>query len=431
MNRRYQPRSSRAAAPSFHPVSMKEWGDDICPSPLCPLPNSRNPASPRPSLWELCDLRARSNSSAKELLFVFMLLRTLPFSVHQIFPSKLFAFNLFRTLSEKHGGVYQLFPKWNASARTRSRSRQQLTVCGVYPENWLEEPMRRRLPILATLLVLCLAAVPASAAQAGAPFPPLEKWRSAVLAGDSSALASLYSASPPARITLPEHPPASVQEEVAFWSGWKAKGLARISIEDLQQQDAMPGVRQIVFEAVLSLKDGAGTKKVYVAAAQTWVQQGDTWRIGAVKRMAPARLKQPLSASKDLYPAGSDAKAEIAEAIGSAASARKRVLLVFGANWCYDCHVLDEAFHSAEIAPVLSRSFEVVHVDVGEYNKNLDLARQYDVPVERGVPAIAVLDGNGKLLFSQKRREFEKARSLAPEDILDFLEKWKPVAAKP
>jgi len=70
-------------------------------------------------------------------------------------------------------------------------------------------------------------------------------------------------------------------------------------------------------------------------------------------------------------------------------------------------------------------------VDVGEYNKNLDLAKQYDVPVERGVPAIAVLDGNGKLLFSQKRREFEKARSLAPEDILDFLEKWKPVAAKP
>src|SRR5438445_5218099 len=171
MNRRYQPRSSRAAAPSFHPVSMKEWGDDICPSPLCPLPNSRNPASPRPSLWELCDLRARSNSSAKELLFVFMLLRTLPFSVHQIFPSKLFAFNPFRTLSEKHGGVYQLFPKWNASARTRSR--QQLTVCGVNHENWLEELMRRRLPILATLLVLCPAAVPARAAPAGAPFPAL------------------------------------------------------------------------------------------------------------------------------------------------------------------------------------------------------------------------------------------------------------------
>src|SRR6266704_1785666 len=108
-------------------------------------------------------MKTRGKSSAKELPFVFMLLRTLPFSVHQIFPSKLFAFNPFRTLSEKHGGGYQLFPKWNASAPTRSRSRQQLTVCGVYPENWLEEPMRRRLPILATLLVLCLAAVPASA----------------------------------------------------------------------------------------------------------------------------------------------------------------------------------------------------------------------------------------------------------------------------
>src|SRR6266566_6412861 len=43
-------------------------------------------------------------------------LRTLPFSVHNIFPSNLFAFNPFRTLSEKHGGVYQLFPKWNIPA---------------------------------------------------------------------------------------------------------------------------------------------------------------------------------------------------------------------------------------------------------------------------------------------------------------------------
>src|SRR6266568_2748624 len=46
-------------------------------------------------------------------------LRTLPFSVHNIFPSKLFAFNPFRTLSEKHGGGYQLFPHWNSKSSAR------------------------------------------------------------------------------------------------------------------------------------------------------------------------------------------------------------------------------------------------------------------------------------------------------------------------
>jgi thioredoxin 1 len=131
-----------------------------------------------------------------------------------------------------------------------------------------------------------------------------------------------------------------------------------------------------------------------------------------------------------LYPASADAKAEIAEAVHRATGAHKRVLIVFGGNWCYDCHVLDEAFHSLEILPTLEKSFELVDVDIGQMDKNLDLAKQYDVPLDRGVPAIAVLESDGKLLFSQKRGEFEAARSMAPEDILDFLNKWKPIATK-
>jgi len=38
------------------------------------------------------------------------------------------------------------------------------------------------------------------------------------------------------------------------------------------------------------------------------------------------------------------------------------------------------------------------------------------------------LDSTGKLLFSQENGEFENARSLAPEDLLQFLNKWKPRA---
>jgi hypothetical protein len=34
------------------------------------------------------------------------------------------------------------------------------------------------------------------------------------------------------------------------------------------------------------------------------------------------------------------------------------------------------------------------------------------------------------LLVSQKNQEFEKARSMAPEDILAFLNKWKPTAER-
>lgn len=139
--------------------------------------------------------------------------------------------------------------------------------------------------------------------------------------------------------------------------------------------------------------------------------------------------KEPLPAPTErnnIYPDGVDAKQEIAEALKTAAKTRRHVLLIFGGNWCYDCHVLDAAFHSPKIAPTLNRNYVVVHVNIGEYDKNLDLAEKYDVPLKKGVPAAAVLKSNGTLLTSQRNGEFEKARSMAVEDVLAYLNKWKP-----
>jgi thiol:disulfide interchange protein len=162
--------------------------------------------------------------------------------------------------------------------------------------------------------------------------------------------------------------------------------------------------------------------------AQGWLHLDNLWLLGISQRSAATRLLQPLT-RKDLYPAKADARKEIGETLRSAAASHKRVLVVFGGNWCFDCHVLDEAFHSTDIAPTLDKSFLVVHVDIGQMDKNLDIARKYDIPVDRGVPAIAVLDSDGKVLFSQKRGEFEAARSMGPEDILAFLNKWRPASA--
>jgi thioredoxin 1 len=96
---------------------------------------------------------------------------------------------------------------------------------------------------------------------------------------------------------------------------------------------------------------------------------------------------------------------------------------VFGANWCYDCHVLDKAFHSSELAPIIAANYEVVHVDIGKGEKNQDLMTKYDVPMKRGIPGLAVLDADAKLVYSQKHGEFENARALAPGDFLAFLNK--------
>ena len=277
---------------------------------------------------------------------------------------------------------------------------------------------------LATPLTFCSGQTTAHTGKSGPAFVPLEQWKDAVIGGNALALKALYSTSPPAQVVTPAGG-ISADSDVSFWTGLKAR---RIKLDIIQSESPQTGVRQVVFQAEVHSGAASGQTTVYVTEGQLWRQQGEQWRLVATKRSDPTRLQQPTSTSTVIYAPGLDAHAEIKQALALASKQHKRVLVVFGANWCYDCHVLDLAFHRPDVETVLQRNYEVVHVDVGEGDKNQDLMEQYQVPMKKGIPAIAVLDSDGKLLYSQKGGEFEKARALAPEDVLAFLNKWKPGA---
>jgi len=262
----------------------------------------------------------------------------------------------------------------------------------------------------------------AKSSQSVALFPPLEQWKSAIVAGNVTALRALYSTDPAPQVATVTGP-SSADAEIAFWTGLKPQ---RMKVDVRKSEAQQTGVQQVVFEAEIHSGATSHDHVEYVTEAQLWQQQNGTWKLVASKRTDATRLEQPASTDKVIYTAGVDAHTEIKEALALAARQHKNVLIVFGANWCYDCHVLDLAFHRPDLAGVLNRSYEVVHVDVGEGDKNQDIMQQYQVPMKKGIPAIAVLDPNGKLLYSQQGGEFEKARSLAPEDLLAFLNKWKP-----
>jgi hypothetical protein len=69
-------------------------------------------------------------------------------------------------------------------------------------------------------------------------------------------------------------------------------------------------------------------------------------------------------------------------------------------------------------------------VNIGEYDKNLGLARKYDIPLDKGVPALVVLDGSGRVLYAQRNGEFEAMRRLDSSVVTTFLQKWKPTAVR-
>ena len=132
------------------------------------------------------------------------------------------------------------------------------------------------------------------------------------------------------------------------------------------------------------------------------------------------------AADKTLYDEKADARQQIAAAIAEASKSGKNIVLDFGANWCGDCHALDTQMRKPELASLIAKNFVVVHIDVGRFDRYLDIAEKYRVPLNKGIPALAVLDRNGKLLYSQEQGEFESARQMSYEDFKSFFEKWKP-----
>jgi thioredoxin 1 len=262
-------------------------------------------------------------------------------------------------------------------------------------------------------------------------FEPLDRWKAAVLSGDRAAIAAFYTTSPPSRSKTPEGESQNPAEEPEFWSTLRHDGLDRLDVKVLEAKAVQPGVMALVLRFEAGIRTSSGEKPGVVSGAQIWVQRLGEWRIISTQRSGflekeNMRLPEPAKPNTNLYPDPARAPTEISSALATAAKDHKRVLLVFGGNWCYDCHVLDATFHSKAIAPLVVANYHVVHVNVGDYDKNLDLAKKYEIPLDKGVPSLAILDPDGKLVISQKQGEFESTVRLGPEDVVEFLKKWKP-----
>lgn len=127
-----------------------------------------------------------------------------------------------------------------------------------------------------------------------------------------------------------------------------------------------------------------------------------------------------------VYDEKADAKADIAAAVKRAGAENKRVLVVYGANWCGWCKLLAEFFKTEKaIAKTLFYEYEIVKVDVARFDKNVDIARGYGADIKQGIPYLTVLDGAGKVLTNQDTGSLENGPKHDAVKVQAFLEKWK------
>jgi thioredoxin 1 len=122
------------------------------------------------------------------------------------------------------------------------------------------------------------------------------------------------------------------------------------------------------------------------------------------------------------YDEKANADADVAAALKQAQASNKKVLLVFGANWCPDCRELDKALHGKSAA-MIDAKFVVVKIDVGRFDKNMALSNAYGTPTKKGIPAAVMLTPQNRVLYATKGGELADARNMGETGIYDFFNK--------
>ncbi len=135
------------------------------------------------------------------------------------------------------------------------------------------------------------------------------------------------------------------------------------------------------------------------------------------------QLPQPLPLP---YDANADAKAAVAAAKARALKGRKKLLIDLGGNWCLDCRLLAGVMHLPAMHGFMARHYEVVAVDIGRFDKNLDIPAHYGIKGRlAGVPALLIVDPKtDRVVNAGRETALADARSLSPQGLADWLARW-------
>ena len=127
------------------------------------------------------------------------------------------------------------------------------------------------------------------------------------------------------------------------------------------------------------------------------------------------------------FAVGANADADVDAAFARARKDHKRVLIDLGANWCGDCRILAGVMELPELRAFLDKHFEIVSVDVGRFDTNLQIPARFGFTTRlEGVPAIIVATPDGRIVNPGRVSAIEDARHMTPQALADWLAQWTP-----
>ena len=108
--------------------------------------------------------------------------------------------------------------------------------------------------------------------------------------------------------------------------------------------------------------------------------------------------------------------------IANVAQNKKQPIVIFGANWCPDARLLEAVLQLPSVKQFLDGACSILNVDVGNYERNIELFKFFDVGIETGIPRVFILDINGETLNMDSNDRMRTAREQSPQDIFDYLQ---------
>lgn len=134
-----------------------------------------------------------------------------------------------------------------------------------------------------------------------------------------------------------------------------------------------------------------------------------------------AQLETPLPTP---YDDRVDADAALAATIARAKASGKRVLIDLGGNWCTDCRILAAVMELPELKAFVAAHYEVVEIDVGRMNKNMQIPARYGITKLDGVPTVLIAETDGTLINATNSADLADARSMNPQGIANWLARF-------
>lgn len=141
-------------------------------------------------------------------------------------------------------------------------------------------------------------------------------------------------------------------------------------------------------------------------------------------RAAFGMMGDPAREVQDAFDASRDAMADVDAALARATANGHKVVVVLGGDWCHDSRGLAWRLEQPEVAPLIADSYELVYVDVGFMNRNIDVARRFGVDEIRGTPTVLVLSADGALLNADSVELWRTASQRDVIEVRDYFAQW-------